>query len=291
MRLISGSAPGGARFTLDVFTFTSEVGLSGVFTGAVFGFLSFAGFEAAATLGEETHEPRRAIPRVIMGTALFGGLYFVVVTAIEMMAFGGDATAFHDSSSLLGDLGARFVGSWVGDVISVGAAISAFGCCLACVVGGSRLLFALGRDAFGERGIGRTSAQGSPAAAATAVAGTAALILLVCAVFFGAYAVDTFAWAGAIGTLILLVIYLLTTIGAILLVFVRRRLRVPMWHLVFPIGALALLGYTVYVNVVPYPEAGPARWFPVAAGAVLVLAVALVLAAPGFSRRVAERLT
>ena len=109
--------------------------------------------------------------------------------------------------------------------------------------------------------------------------------------FFGAYAVDTFAWAGAIGTLILLVIYLLTTIGAILLVFVRRRLRVPMWHLVFPIGALALLGYTVYVNVVPYPEAGPARWFPVAAGAVLVLAVALVLAAPGFSRRVAERLT
>jgi len=290
VRLIAGSAPGGATFTLDVFTYTTDVGLSGVFTGAVFGFLSFAGFEAAATLGEETREPRRAIPRVILGTALFGGLYFVVVTAVEMMAFGGDAEAFHNSPSLLGDLGSTFVGSWAGDVISVGAAISAFGCCLACVVGGSRLLFALGRDAFGERGIGRTSEQGSPAVAATAVVGVAALILVVCAVFFGAYAVDTFAWAGAIGTLVLLVIYLLTTVGAILLVFVRRKLRAPMWHLVFPIGALALLGYTVYVNVIPYPSEGPARWFPVAAGGVLVLAVILVLAAPAFARRVGERL-
>src|SRR5207248_6798392 len=130
-----------------------------------------------------------------VGTALFGGLYFVVVTASEMMAFGGDATAFHDSSSLLGDLGARFVGSWVGDVISVGAAISAFGCCLACVVGGSRLLYALGRDAFGGRGIGRTSSRGTPVAAVSAVTGAAVLIIGVCALFFGATASDTFAWS------------------------------------------------------------------------------------------------
>ena len=47
------------------------------------------------------------------------------------------------SPSLLGDLGARYIGEWVGDLISLGAAISAFGCCLACVVGASRLLFAM----------------------------------------------------------------------------------------------------------------------------------------------------
>ncbi|NBH10251.1 amino acid permease [Amycolatopsis sp. SID8362] len=287
VRLVAGNAPGGARFTLDVFV--PETGLSGVFLGAVFGFLSFAGFEAAATLGEETHDPKRNIPRAILGTAVFGGLYFVVVTAVEMMAFGTDAAAFHDSPSLLGDLGSRYAGAWVGDVISVGAAISAFGCCLACVVGGSRLLYALGRDAGG--GLGRTSSRGTPVAAVTAVTGAAALIIVVCAVFFGATAADTFAWSGSIGTLILLVIYLLTTIGAILLLFVKRRMRVPGWHLVFPIGALAVLGYTVYVNVVPYPAEGPARWFPVVAAAVLVLAVLAVLSAPGFARRVGERLT
>jgi amino acid transporter len=291
VRLISGSAPQGRHFTLEVFTFTPDSGLSGVFLGAVFGFLSFAGFEAAATLGEETREPKRNIPRAILGTAVFGGAYFVIVTAIEMMAFGSDATAFHDSPSLLGDLSTSYVGAWVGDVITLGAAISAFGCCLACVVGGSRLLFALGRDAVGERGIGKTTAQGSPAVAATVVAGLAALIILVCAVLFGATAADTFAWSGSIGTLILLIIYLLTTIGAILLVFVRRKLDVPRWQLVFPLGALALLGYTVYVNVIPYPTTGPARWFPVVAAGVLLLAVIVVLAAPGYARRVGEKLS
>ncbi|WP_116202219.1 APC family permease [Amycolatopsis circi] len=287
VRLVAGDAPSG-RFTLQVFV--PDTGVSGIFLGAVFGFLSFAGFEAAATLGEETRDPRRNIPRAILGTAIFGGAYFVLVTAVEMMAFGGDATAFHNSPSLLGDLGSRFVGPWVGDVISAGAAISAFGCCLACVVGGSRLLFALGRDAFDGRGIGRISAKGTPAVAVTVVALAAALIILVCAVFFGATADDTFAWAGSIGTLILLVIYLLTTLGAILLLFVRRRMRVPWWHLAFPIGALVLLGYTVYVNVVPYPTDGPARWFPVVAGGVLVLAIVVVASAPGFARRVGERL-
>ncbi|MFE3172500.1 APC family permease [Amycolatopsis sp. NPDC059090] len=287
VRLIAGDAPSG-QFTLRVFV--PDTGVSGIFLGAVFGFLSFAGFEAAATLGEETRDPRRNIPRAILGTAIFGGAYFVLVTAVEMMAFGGDATAFHNSPSLLGDLGSRFVGPWVGDVISAGAAISAFGCCLACVVGGSRLLFALGRDAFDGRGIGRISAKGTPAVAVTAVALAAALIILVCAVFFGATADDTFAWAGSIGTLILLVIYLLTTLGAILLLFVRRRMRVPWWHLAFPVGALVLLGYTVYVNVVPYPTDGPARWFPVVAAGVLVLAVVVVASAPRFARRVGERL-
>ena len=287
VRLVAGGAPSG-RFTLQVFV--PDTGVSGIFLGAVFGFLSFAGFEAAATLGEETRDPRRNIPRAILGTAIFGGAYFVLVTAVEMMAFGGDATAFHNSPSLLGDLGGRFVGPWAGDVISAGAAISAFGCCLACVVGGSRLLFALGRDAFDGRGIGRVSAKGTPAVAVTAVALAAALIILVCAVFFGATADDTFAWAGSIGTLILLVIYLLTTLGAILLLFVRRRMRVPWWHLAFPLAALVLLGYTVYVNVVPYPTEGPASWFPVVAGGVLVLAVVVVVSARGFARRVGERL-
>ena len=54
----------------------------------MFGFLSFAGFEASSTLGEETAAPKRDIPRAILGTAIFGGIYFTVVTAIEMMGFG-----------------------------------------------------------------------------------------------------------------------------------------------------------------------------------------------------------
>ncbi|MGI8626530.1 MAG: APC family permease [Geodermatophilaceae bacterium] len=294
VRILSGSAPGDASFDLSVFVPEPGTDGSTIFLGIVFGFLSFAGFEAAATLGEEARNPRRDIPRAILGTAIFGGIYFTVVTAVEMMAFGTDAdgvAAFASSPSLLGEIGTSYLGSWVGDAVTLGAAISAFGCCLACMVGASRLLFALGRDAAGDKGIGQTSGSGTPANAAIAVALLMAFIIVVSAVFFDAEAFDTFLWSGTIGTLILLVIYVLTTIGAVRLVFVQKKMAVPMWQVVIPIAALLVLGYTIYRNVIPYPTEGPSQWFPIVAGGWLLLAIIVVLAAPGLARRIGANLT
>jgi hypothetical protein len=117
------------------------------------------------------------------------------------------------------------------------------------------------------------------------------LILLCCAVLFGAKPMDTFAWSGTIGTLILLVVYALATIGAIWLLFVRRLLPVPRWQVAIPIAALALLGYTIYRNVIPYPTSGPARWFPVVGGGWLLAGLVAVLAAPRAARRAGAQLS
>jgi amino acid transporter len=306
VRLLSGNVPAdapspGAGFTLDVFTVAPGTDLSAVFLGVVFGFLSFAGFEAAATLGEEARNPRKDIPRAILGTAVFGGIYFVVVTAIEMMGFGTDeagVAAFASSPSLLGDLGSSYIAGWVGDLITLGAAISAFGCCLACVVGASRLTYAFARDTRRDTsragGLASTTAAGTPAVAAIVVTAVMALIQLVCAVFFDAEAFDTFLWSGTIGTLILLVAYLLTTVGAIRLVFVQRRMpAVPMWQVVVPLLALVVLGYTVYRNVAPYPayDDGPAFWFPIVAGVWLLLGLVAVVVAPAMAQRAGAALT
>lgn len=162
---------------------------------------------------------------------------------------------------------------------------------LACMVGASRLLFALGRDVFGDKGIGQTSGAGTPANAAVVVALLMALIIVVSAVFFDAEAFDTFLWSGTIGTLILLVIYVLTTIGAARLVFIQKKMAVPMWQVVIPIAALLVLGYTIYRNVIPYPTEGPAQWFPIVAGAWLLLAIIVVLASPGLARGIGANLT
>jgi len=56
-RVLAGSAPGAQSFTLSLFTLPSGVGLGTVTLDAVFGLLSFAGFEGAASLGEETDNP------------------------------------------------------------------------------------------------------------------------------------------------------------------------------------------------------------------------------------------
>src|SRR4051795_6791094 len=301
VRLAAGTAPGGLGLTLTPFSVPSGTDTSTLFLGVVFGFLSFAGFEAAATLGEEAREPRRDIPRAILGTAIFGGVYFTVVTAIEVMGFGADDAGiqkFVSSGSLLGDLGSEYIAGWIGDLITLGAAISAFGCCLACMVGASRLAYAFARDMRREgtapTRLAGTTRAGTPGAAAVLVLVVMAVIMLVMAMAGGGEAFNVFLWSGTIGTLILLVAYVLTTIGAIKLVFFERRMpHVPMWQVVIPIAALVVLGYTLYRNVVPFPspDDGAVFWNPIVAGIWIVVCIIAVLAAGGAARRAGAALT
>jgi amino acid transporter len=263
----------------------------------VFGFLSFAGFEASATLGEEAHNPTRDIPRAILGVAIFGGIYFVVVTAVEMMGFGTSAkgiAAFGSSPSLLGDLGSSYVGSWVGDVITAGTTVSAFGCCLACMVGAARMIYAMSRESWGAGGVGGAHGRWGTPAAATGVVTVMAVIIYIVYVAVStspaSVAKNAFFWSGTIGTLILLVVYVLATIGMTLLVFVRREMpSVPMWQVIIPVAAIVVLGYTLYRNVYPYPT-GDGHWFPIVAGAWLLAAVVGVLLAPRTARRLGDAL-
>jgi amino acid transporter len=293
IKVISGDTPGNQSFTLDVFSPPAGSNIGDVFKGAVFGFLSFAGFEAAATLGEETREPRRAIPRAILGTAIFGGIYFVYVTAVEVMGFGTDKAgmdAFYGSGSLLGDLGSTYVASWIGDVITLGTAVSAFACILACVVGATRVLYALSRDGFGAQGLGVVHPRtGTPVRSLATICAAAAIIILADRVLFTSNPFDVFIWSGVIGTLILLVAYLLATIGAIRMLWFRGRELAPMWQIVVPIAACGVLLATLYYNL-DFDAAKATRWNYYTAAIWLAIGAAIVLALPGLSRRVGDKL-
>ena len=294
VKLASHTAPGGLGVDWSVFSVPKGTGASAVFLGVVFGFLSFAGFEAAATLGEEAKHPRRDIPRAILGVAIFGGVYFVVVTAVESMGFGTSAkgvAAFVNSQSLMGDLGSSYVASWVGTVITAGAMISAFGCALASAVGASRLIYALGRDGVSLRFFDHVSAtRGTPTRAAAGVV-------------LAMYAIIAFTWfvlrgdpftlflqSGTIGTLILLVVYVLATIGMMRLVFFSGERVAGAWQVVIPIAGLLVLGYTLFRNIWPLPT-GVAWWGPTVAIAWIVLGIGWVMARPAATRRAGELLT
>jgi amino acid transporter len=75
---------------------------------SVFGFLSFGGFEGAASLGEETDDPGRNIPRAILIAVLAAGTFYVICMVAQSLGFGlSDAgiKRFSESSGPLGDLG------------------------------------------------------------------------------------------------------------------------------------------------------------------------------------------
>ncbi|QNE46523.1 APC family permease [Glaciihabitans sp. INWT7] len=294
VKLLVGDVPAAQTFDLSVFTIQPGSDPSSVFLGVVFAFLSFAGFEAAATLGEEARNPRKDIPRAILGTAIFGGVYFIVVTAVEVMGFGTDEKgikAFAASGSLLGDLGATYIAPWIGTVITLGASISAVACALACVVGASRLIYALSRDGLGPVPFKAVSAKhGVPSRAVGAVIVTIYVFIAVAWFVLQVKPFDLFVTSGTTGTLILLVAYVLATIGAVKLLFFSGDKRVKTWEIVIPVLALIVLGYTLFRNIFPFPV-GAAWWGPGLSIAWLVIFLVIVIARPAAARRAGELLT
>ena len=79
----------------------------------------------------------------------------------------------------------------------------------------------------------------------------AVIVIVETAASAHADAFDSFPWSGTIGTLILLVVYALATVGCIMLVFFGTA-QVPTWQITTPIAALSYSA-TAYLNVTPYP--------------------------------------
>lgn len=292
-KLLGHSGPGHLGVTGKIFSLPSGTPLTTVFLGVVFGFLSFAGFEAAATLGEETRRPNRDIPRAILGVAIFGGIYFFLVTAVEVMGFGTTTkgvTAFINSTSLIGDLGTSYVTAWIGNLITIGAMVSAFSCALACTVGASRLVYAMSRDGMLPARLSRVSERhGSPVSASAIVVVGVFVVIAFTWFALNGNPFTLFEEAGTIGTLILLVVYILATIGMVRLVFFSGQTSVRRWEIIIPVVGVIVLGYTLFRNVWPLPT-GIAWWGPSVAIAWLVIGIAWVVARPAATRKAGEML-
>ncbi len=292
VKLVGHSAPAHQTFTWSVFSPARGTHASQLFVGIVFSFLSFAGFEAAATLGGEAESPRRAIPRALLATAVIIGVFYVAVAGAETMGFGTSAkglAAFGNSSSLVGDLASSFLSPWVGDLITLGTVISGFSCTLACIVGGSRMIYTLGRDATsGISPLERLSTRwNTPYIAAIAVVVMAFAAEAIFGWGLGAKPIEVFDWTSTIGTLVLLVAYLLVVLGSARFLFFSGKAKVPAYEIVVPILGMAILGYTIFKNIHP---TGLPIWEPVTGGAWLLLAIIAVVAVPGMGRRLGERL-
>ena len=66
----------------------SPTGIPGVGLGVVFGILSFIGFDAAATLGEETKNPKRNVPLAVGGALVFVGVFYVIIMYALTAGYG-----------------------------------------------------------------------------------------------------------------------------------------------------------------------------------------------------------
>lgn len=290
-RIIFGSAPAHQELTLATFTLPHGVSLGSFGLATVFAFLSFAGFEGAAALGEETSRPRRDIPRAIGVSVALASLFYVICVYTQTVGFGASTdgiSALTHSSSPLGQLATEYIGKPMADLINLGITFSSFAGAIGATTAGSRLLFAFGRDGFITQNLGRTSARtGAPTPALTVVM----VIALGSVVIMGARGVgmfDVYFWTATLGTLSLLVAYLVTSVGAFRLIFLRK-VASPRWQAIFPVGAVAMLGYTLYSNVYPVPSP-PYNAFPYVVAGWLTASLLVVAVTPGLADRIGRGL-
>ncbi len=216
-----GAAPTGIDFS--AFSI-SEVSPSAVLSGVVAAFLSWAGFEACVSMGEETNNPRRNIPRALAGTLLLTGVLFVVVMFAQTVGFGTDQaglSAFERSANTLGELGGTFIGTWFSLLVIFTATVGAFGCHMATAATSGRILFAFGRDGFGPKSLAHIHSQsGSPRRATWLIVAVAAAANLICATTgwpvadTGNRAIDAYFLFAVAGSVCLMVCYLLVEVAA-----------------------------------------------------------------------------
>jgi amino acid transporter len=149
--------------TLDVFN-PSTTSTHVVFNGVMLGILLFVGFEAAASIGEESHDPTRSIPRALLWTVGASAAFYVVMSYAISIALGEKAVsqgAWLDPAAL-DNVAEKYVSSGFATLIDLVVILDATALALAICVTIGRGYFALGRDGLLPSFFAKTSRHNTP---------------------------------------------------------------------------------------------------------------------------------
>lgn len=245
----------------------------------------FFGFENAAMLAEETHEPRKNAPRALLRALGVSVVIGVVLAVLGLMAVK-NINAKQLGTSGFPYLVQSTLGHTFGNVILVTVAIAVVGSGTAVLATGVRIIFAMARD-------GRLPFSGALAhvperwqtpVLATVLAGAAGMALLV--LNYGNPRI--FSTLGSVAILLFYLCYLMV-VGPMLLARLRGRWPLEIsgkhfclgrWGLLINVGAV--LGTLAIIVNVAWPRAsvyGNDHWY-LQYGAFVVVGLLLIVALP-----------
>jgi amino acid transporter len=253
-------------------------GWLGLGFGMVFSVLSFAGFEGAATLGEETVNPRRSIPIALLGTVFVTGVFFIFVAYCEVIGYGAHGLKdLATSAAPLDDLALKYASPRLALFLDIAAAVTCFSGGLGGIAAAARLAFALGRAGLSPRLAQVHPVHGTPAAAVSLAALLVILPFVCLAPLIGAS--NYYSDSSTIGALALILIYIAVGVAEAVESWRQRR---RLWSLTCALGPVTLL-WVLYRNLYPVPEY-PNNLWPYAAFAWVVASFALMRLRPAVTR-------
>ena len=120
-------------------------GVGGIFAGAALVFFAYIGFDVVATTAEETKNPQRDMPiGIIASLAICTVLYCAVAFVVTGMVSYEDL----DPAAALANAFAYHGQAWMATLISAGAVAGLTTVVLTLLIGATRIIFAMSRDAL-----------------------------------------------------------------------------------------------------------------------------------------------
>ncbi len=221
----------------------------GLAEAMVLGIFSFVGFESAASLGKETKDPLRAIPRAVIWSMVLAGAFFMFVAYSMVVAYNGDVAKLgNDSAPLLTLLNALAMPA-LGPVFYLIASVSAFACVLASINAASRLLFSMGRYQFVHRSMGMVHTRHQTPHYAVAFASLVTLAVNVA--LLGTGDLNTFGYTSTFATFGFILAYFLISVSAP--IYLKKQGQLKLANAIVGIlGAIAMIG-GFFGSVYPVP--------------------------------------
>ena len=188
--------------------------LTDITNAMIYGITAFAGFEAAAALGEEARNSRRSIPVSTIGIVIVTGIFYLLVVLAEMFGVGRHGiTGFTLQGNPLGYLTARYWSPsalWAIDLVVV---LTGLGFVIASLNAVIRVLFAMGRERALPRSLARLSSRHTPVISIGCVA--ALTLLLGLPLTYADGGARTFGYLAGAGGLSVVLVYLAVNIATI----------------------------------------------------------------------------
>jgi amino acid transporter len=244
----------------------SPHGFHGLTTGFVFAALSFVGFEAATTLGDEVREPRRVVPRAILLTVVAVGVLYVFCVWAEVIGLGAAATnALDGASTPWNDLAARYAG-WMKWPVIVASVSSMFAVMINSSNGIVRILNTMGREGLLPRTFAFIHPRHlTPSNAVFATGAFAVALALAVGTVSGGLGdplggANVYGYLGFLLTLGILPVYVLTNVAAARYFASSGHFRLVR-HGILPLGGAALM-VALLVGQIVEQTVAPYTWFP-----------------------------
>jgi amino acid transporter len=276
--LLTGAAAiihAGPANTWSVFSWSNPHG-GDLFAALLFCILLFGGFETAGSLAEETGNPRRNIPRALVGTVVAAAFLLLFCSYAGTVYYGPDrvAKSWGDAIDGFAVMGGELLGPWAALWIRLAVLIDFAATCIGFTVAALRGIYALARAGRLPSWLAATNHRGAPHHAAVLVLLIAALVIAGGLLVPAADRFQTLFVTATAQALLLVLVYTSLAIGALRLMLRDGRSQ-PFWRwIVFPL-ATVVPGLALYGTFVPFP-AYPER-FGLYAG-LAALAVVLIWA-------------